>query len=122
MDNNNIELSSDYQTGDPEQESILRNEPIQNESEQGAEIEESEQVETEESGRVNNEEYSCDMSELMATVEVLQSDVKQLVSFVDSVRVSLTCVVFILLFVWAERKMKGAVIKMTGGKKNANID
>lgn len=113
MNDNNIELSTEFLIEESEQEVILENEIFQKESERGTE---------EELVQQNNQEYSCDMSELVATMEVLQSDVEQLVSFVDSVRVSLTCVVFILLFIWAERKIKGAVIKMTGGKKNANID
>lgn len=90
--------------------------------EQITDSEESAFQDIDESEQENQQVISCDMSALTATMEVIQSDVSQLVSFVESVRASLTCIIFILLFVWAERKIKGAVIKMTGGKKNARID
>lgn len=118
-----IESSSADPEDDQEQEMDKDIEETANGSEQEMEPEESDQAsDLEEAGTETILECSCDMSELAAYMETLQCDVLQMVSSLDAIRMSCTSVIFLLLFIWAEKKIKNAVIKFSGGKKNANID
>lgn len=121
MDEDKIESSSVDAEADQEQEIDMESEETIDGSE--AESEESEQdPDPEEASQEITQECSCDISELTAYTETLQSDIRQMVSSLDAIRMSCNSVVFLLLFIWAERKIKNAVMKFSGGKKNANID
>lgn len=65
---------------------------------------------------------SIDQSVVVASLEPLHSGLQQAIALLGTINTAIAALVFLTLFVWAERKVKNAIVKFTGGRKNASVD
>lgn len=77
---------------------------------------------TEEGGTGTDVVFSLDQAEVVESIESLRDDLQQATALLEATNSLVAALVFLTLFVWAERKVRNAVMKFTGGKKNAGID
>lgn len=63
-----------------------------------------------------------DQTAVITSIESIHSDLQQANAQLGTINTAMAAMVFLTLFVWAERKVKNAVMKFTGGRKNASVD
>lgn len=77
---------------------------------------------TEEGGTGTGTFTSLDQTEVVGSIEALRDDLQQVNALLETTNTAMAALVFLTLFVWAERKVRNAVNKFTGGRKNASVD